>query len=184
MKVQECRPGIIWTPRQKVVMHASYLSNVVNHLPIQEQFESTEEIGPRCWESLRALSQVVDIVDTKQAESRVCCCVIAVPVVLADAIRQAELRPLVGHRRVLGKYDVAREAEHFGWDACRLECLVIEANVPNARSAVLRVARSGRIEEELLAGGMSTKKCGKFVARYGFIVEEGDERVGAGSGIR
>ena len=55
---------------------------------------------------------------------------------------------------MLSQDNVAGDAEDFFRHAGRLEGLVVEAHIPDAGSAVLGCTGSGRIEEELLAGGV------------------------------
>ena len=66
-------------------------------LAIQEKRESAQEIEPSIGQSLGALGQVVDVVDTEQAQPSIRSGVIFVPVLLADIVRLAELGPFVGH---------------------------------------------------------------------------------------
>ena len=119
-----------------------------------QEIKSAEEVRSRRWESLCALRQIVDVVDTKQAESCVCSGVVFVPVSLTYVVGLTEFSPLVGHGRVRRQSDIAGKAEDSLWHAGGFEGLVVEANVPYTRCTVLRSARRTCVEEELLAGSM------------------------------
>ena len=160
---------------KKFLPYATFKINALRCSAIKEGCESAQEIGSRSWQCLCALGQVIDVVDTKQAEPRVRSRVVFVPVLLADVVWQAELGPLIRHRRVLSQDDVAGNTEHPLRYTGGFERLVVETDVPNARSAVLGSAGSGFVEEELLAGGVGAQKSCELVTRNCLVLEERDE---------
>jgi hypothetical protein len=85
---------------------------------------------------------------------------------------------------MLRQDNIAGNAEDFLWHARSLESLVVEADVPDARRAILRCTGSGLVEEELLAGRVGAEECGELVAGDRLVFEERDERVCAGFRVR
>ena len=86
-----------------------------------------------------AISQVVDVINTKQTETDILASVVGVPVVLAAGT--GESAEDVVHAGVLGEVPVAREDKDVVGGGA--ESLVVVEDVPHAWGAVLGCAEAG-----------------------------------------
>ena len=102
-----------------------------------------------------------------------------IPVRLPYTVWLAKLVPLIRHLRVRSKYNVARKSDNLGRGV--LYRLVVEQDVPYTWSAVLRCSRRGRVEEELLAGGVCAEKGSKVMRADGLVFEQANQGISTSS---
>lgn len=120
-----------------------------------------------------AVGEVVDVVNTEQAETDVLARIVVVPVLLAaGAGESAELGVDAG---VLREHNVRVELEDAGRGTAK--SLLVKGNVPHARGAVLRVAEAGGVNEALLAGRVGAEEGGETKGLDGLGAEELDQGV-------
>lgn len=142
-------------------MHHHGIPLVANHLPVPGG--AGKDPG--------AISEVVDVVNTEQAQADVLPGVVSIPAALAVSIRAPDL---VG-AGVLGDVPIAGEDKDIiGSGAKRL---VIEENVPNTRGRVLGGTEAGSVDKALARSRVGAEKSSQAAGLDGLVAEQLDEIV-------
>ena len=130
-------------------------------------------------ENPSAVGEIIDVVNTKKAETDVFARIVGIPVFLSAGARKGE--ELGIDTGILGEHNVAAELE----DPRRspAQSLLVKEGVPYAGGTILGITEAGRVNEALLAGRVGANQGGETVGLDGLGAEELNQRVRVGVDI-